>query len=83
MADGPVAPRRARLGIKGVPGALLRWKPGQDNIDIFPMSWLIDRRRPATRGEVAELAAPEGRKLALRGWSEPPCLTKDRLTEVL
>ena len=83
LADGSVAPCRTQVGTKGVPEALLVKKPGQDNIDLFPMSWLIERWCSVTWGEVVELTTPKGRKFTLKSWHELPFLTKEQLTEVI
>ena len=43
LADGSTAPCRTRSGPKGIPQALVEKKPGQENIDLAPMYWLIER----------------------------------------
>ena len=57
-------------------------QPGQDNIDIMPLSWLIERGCTHCWGDEAWLKTPTGRKLSVDCWHRMPYLTAEQKQQV-
>ena len=83
LADGSTAPCRTRSGPKGIPQALVEKKPGQENIDLAPMYWLIERWCQVQWSEQVTLTTPKGRVLTLDGWNELLYLIEKQFDKVL
>ena len=83
LADGSEAPCKTYVGEKGCPMAEVLERPNQDNIDLAPLSWLVERWcKHSWDGEV-RLETPQGRELTLACWHRMPYLTSEQMAIVL
>ena len=71
------------MGPKGIPQALVLEKEDQENIDLLPMYWLIERWCSVQWGEEVVLTTPKKKTLILKCWNKLPYLTKEQLEQTL
>ena len=83
LADGSSAPCKTCIGPKGIPQALVERRSGQDNIDLVPMFWLVERGCSVLWEQGVTLVTPKERRLTLACWNELPYLTKKQLEQTL
>ena len=83
LADGSSTPCRTCIGLKGIPQALLEKRQGQENIDLVPTSWLIDRWCDVQWNDKVVLITPRQQKLILDCWHGLPYLTAEQLKQTL
>ncbi len=83
LADGSSTPCRTGLGPKGIPQAQVEARPDQENIDLLPMYWLIERWCQVQWNDKVSLTTPKNRTFVLKCWNKLPYLTKKQLEQTL
>ena len=67
LANGSRAPCRLFAGPKGTPAAEIH-KTAGENIDLFPMAWLVERLCEVVWGDRAFIRSPSGTCFHLAFW---------------
>ena len=83
LADGSITSCRTCVGPKECPTAEVEWREDQDNIDLMPLSWLIERGCTQGWGSTAQLETPDGQQLQLAMWHRMPYLTSEQVATVM
>ena len=71
------------MGPKGIPQALVLEKDNEENIDLLPMYWLIERWCKVEWGDTVVVTTPKKKTLNLRCWNKLPYLTREQLEQTL
>ena len=61
----------------------VQWCQGRGNIDLMPLSWLIERGCTQTWEPTVQLTTPTGQQLPVATWRGLPYLTSEQVATVM
>ena len=61
----------------------VEWREESDNIDLMPLSWLVERGCTQEWGDEVQLETPAGQKLTLATWHRLPYLASEQVGSVM
>ena len=83
LADGTSTSCRTETGVKGIPKAFLVKSDLREQIDLLPLSWLLDRWCSVDWGNNNTFTTAAGRPLQVHWWSGFPYLTSEQIKVVI
>ena len=82
QADGTSISCCLRTGTKGIPEAHLPRVDGQENLDLLPYVWLIDRWCSSSWGSELIITTPKGQKIKAMWRGNAAYLTPKQIEQI-